>query len=308
MTSAAVHGDLKVGDRVVYPNQGICRVKGRERRSIAGRELDFVTLSREEDGATILIPTDKLAGVALRRVASDAEVSEVFAFLRQPMREVELDWKARARENTERMASGVLRDVAEVLKGLHALAMTRPLPQKERELYDQARHLVVNEVAAALGLPVVAAEHQIDLALSPPPPAQGAPKAARKPAPAPAPVPIEDAGGPEDIEADDDMAAVFDAPAPEDEEPESLVAELEEMEEEPVALRHPPVARKPTPAKAPAAEPRSAPKAGQAKPSAPAPKKPARRPAAKPAKKPSKTAAKKPAARKAPAKKPGKKG
>src|SRR6185436_15965436 len=80
----------------------------------------------------------------------------------------QLDWKVRHRENADRMSGGGLFGTVEVLKGLHALSRVRPLPQKERELYDNARHLLVGEIAAAMNIPLHVAEDNLDYALWPP--------------------------------------------------------------------------------------------------------------------------------------------
>jgi RNA polymerase-interacting CarD/CdnL/TRCF family regulator len=160
--------DLKVGDRVVYPNQGVCRVVGTTELEIAGQRETFVKLAREEDAATVMVPRGRLGKVGLRRIADDSDLKKVFAYLGAPFEGPELDWKARARSHGERMSVGGLIDLAQVVKGLATLADLRPLPPKERELYDNARHLLVSELAAAAGLPEASAEDAVDLALFPP--------------------------------------------------------------------------------------------------------------------------------------------
>src|SRR5919205_4291496 len=162
-------GSLRIGDRVVYPNQGICRITGVEVKQIAGRDWEVVTLSREEDGATVMVPRAKVMGIGLRKVASVAAIDDLFDQLAAPGDDPQLDWKVRHRENADRMTGGGLQGTLDVLKGLHALSRVRPLPQKERELYDSARHLLVGEIAAAMNLPLHVAEDSLDYALWPPP-------------------------------------------------------------------------------------------------------------------------------------------
>ena len=162
-------GSLHIGDRVVYPNQGICRITGVETKQIAGQNWEVVTLSREEDGATVMVPKGKLMGIGLRKVADVAAIERVFDELAIPNTDPQLDWKVRHRENADRMSGGGLFGTVEVLKGLHALSRVRPLPQKERELYDNARHLLVGEIAAAMNIPLHVAEDNLDYALWPPP-------------------------------------------------------------------------------------------------------------------------------------------
>jgi RNA polymerase-interacting CarD/CdnL/TRCF family regulator len=160
--------DLSAGDRVVYPNQGVCRVVGLEQKDIAGQRLELVRMTREEDGASVMVPMNKVASVGLRHVASTEVMEGVFHYLGALSDDPELDWKVRHRDNVERLIAGGVLGIAEVVKGLHSLARLRPLPTKEREQYDNARHLLVNEVAASLGVPPGIAEDYIDHALDPP--------------------------------------------------------------------------------------------------------------------------------------------
>ena len=296
-------GSLHVGDRVVYPNQGICRITGVDTKNIAGQNWEVVTLSREEDGATVMVPKAKVMGIGLRKVADVTAIERVFDELASPDNDPQLDWKVRHRENADRMSGGGLFGTVEVLRGLHALSRVRPLPAKERELYDNARHLLVGEIAAAMNIPLHVAEDNLDYALWPPegmtrkgkplPPATLGPPAPRV------------AGVDDDLGFDDEElggtaaepAVAVAAHADEEEEGE----EAEEEEEKPVA---PAPAKKPARAKEkakPSHHPEPPAKKTHAPP--PAPKKAPPAPAKKaPA---AKKAHAKPAAKKAaPAKKP----
>jgi CarD family transcriptional regulator len=159
---------LAVGDRVVYPNQGVCLVSAIDVKEVAGQKLTFVTMRREEDGAVVMVPQNKVTTIGVRKVASPEEVEQIYSFLRSDSDKADLDWKQRARTNLDRMTQGGILGLAEVVKGLQVLSELRPLPTKERELYDNARHLLVSEVAAALNIPEVNAEDSIDIVLFPP--------------------------------------------------------------------------------------------------------------------------------------------
>jgi RNA polymerase-interacting CarD/CdnL/TRCF family regulator len=158
---------LAVGDRVVYPNQGVCRVSAIEVKEVAGQKLTFVTMRREEDGAVVMVPQTKVVSIGVRKIASAQDVTDVFEFLRSDSDKADLDWKQRARTNLDRMTQGGLIGLAEVVKGLQVLSELRPLPTKERELYDNARHLLVSEIAAALNTSDCNAEDAIDVVLFP---------------------------------------------------------------------------------------------------------------------------------------------
>ncbi len=160
--------ELRPGDRVVYPNQGVCAVIGWEVKDISGQRLELVRMAREEDGAAVLVPKGKVPSIGLRRVATGEQMEGVFHYLAAQFDDPELDWKVRHRDNADRLIAGGVLGVAEVVKGLHSLSRIRPLPTKEREQYDNARHLLVHEVAVSLGVPHGLAEDYIDYALMPP--------------------------------------------------------------------------------------------------------------------------------------------
>ena len=168
MPEGSASFQLAVGDRVVYPNQGVCRVSAIDVKEVAGQKLTFVTMKREEDGAVVMVPQGKVVSIGVRKVATAEDVETIFEFLRSDSDKADLDWKQRARTNLDRMTQGGILGLAEVVKGLQVLSELRPLPTKERELYDNARHLLVMEVAAALGTAEVNAEDSIDIVLFPP--------------------------------------------------------------------------------------------------------------------------------------------
>jgi CarD family transcriptional regulator len=310
----ASSADLKPGDRVVYPKQGVYRVTGLEQKDIAGQRLEFVKMTREEDGASVLVPLGKVATIGLRRVATADDIEGVFHYLGATYGDPELDWKVRHRDNVERLIAGGVLGVAEVVKGLHSLSRLRPLPAKERELYDSSRHLLVNEISVALGVPEVIAEDYVDFALMPP-------AGVKLPLKTP-PVPVELKGPPwkrkKPVVAEDDdlglaelgidlsaleVAAEGTAGTEESEEGEAEgAAPAAEDGDEEVAVVPAKVVEKAAAVKVPA--PRKAPPPPPKKPAAKATpvKKPPPRPTAKPAAKPAPRSA--PKKKGPPAKKP----
>lgn len=159
---------LTPGQRLIYPGQGVCEITGIESKEIAGQQLEMVRMRRVEDGAAVLVPKGKVAAVGLRRLPTPEQVEGVFHYLGASYDAPELDWKTRHRDNADRLLLGGVLGVAEVVKGLNGLSQLRPLPTKERELYDHARHLLVAEISAALDVPPGLAEDYVDYALMPP--------------------------------------------------------------------------------------------------------------------------------------------
>ena len=293
---------LKPGDRVVYPNQGVCRVTGTDVQEIAGQKLELVRMVREEDGAAVLIPRAKVASVGLRRVASRSYIEGVFHYLAAQYTDPELDWKIRHRDNADRLVTGGVLGVAEVVKGLHSLSHIRPLPTKEREQYDSSRHLLVAEVSASLGVPPSVAEDYVDYALMPP----AGVTFKLKPPPRPVELPVRFARrkpiakAEEELGLDDlglelgELGELGEGAAAEEgaeKGEEAAGAEGAEGEAGAEAAEEPPVRA------APAARGKPPPKKA-----APAPKKAAKKPAARPEPKPAKAATRAAAKKAAPAK------
>jgi RNA polymerase-interacting CarD/CdnL/TRCF family regulator len=158
---------LAVGDRVVYPNQGLCNVTEIKTEEIAGQKLVFVSLVFVETGARVKVPEGKLEKNGVRRVSTQDDVKRVFTFLTSDSERASLDWKKRARDNTLKLSEGGLLGLAEVVKGLQVLSELRPLPPKEREQYNDARHLFVTELAVAMGGQEADAEDALDIVLFP---------------------------------------------------------------------------------------------------------------------------------------------
>lgn len=158
---------LAVGDRLVYPNQGLCTVTEIKNEEIAGQKLVFVSLVIVETGAKVKVPQEKLAKNGVRRVSSPDDVKKVFDFLKAESQRASLDWKKRARDNTARLSEGGLLGLAEIVKGLQELSELRALPPKEREQYNDARHLFVEELAAAMSISSADAEDALDIVLFP---------------------------------------------------------------------------------------------------------------------------------------------
>jgi RNA polymerase-interacting CarD/CdnL/TRCF family regulator len=277
-------GELKPGDRVVYPNQGVCEIVGVEVKDIAGQQLELVRMRREEDGAAVLVPRGKVPSVGLRRVASGGQIEGVFHYLAAAFDDPELDWKVRHRDNVDRLIAGGVLGVAEVVKGLHSLSRIRPLPTKEREVYDNARHLLVHEVAVSLAVPPGLAEDYVDYALMPP---EGV-KFQLKPPPKPVMLPSRPRrrrptaeGGSDELGLEEllpelgaEVEGVIEAAGPGDAEAAPAAGEGEAAPAEPAAEREEePPARKPAPAR----KKDAARKAAPAKKKAPAAKKAAKK-------------------------------
>lgn len=141
---------FKIGDKAVYPSQGVAEVVGIESREISGNQEVFYVLKLLDTQKKILVPVSKVGSVGLRDVIDDAEVERVFKLLHE--RNVEVDnqtWNRRYRKYLEKIKTGSVRDVAEVLRDLNLLKEEKTLSFGERKMLDTARSLLVQELAVA---------------------------------------------------------------------------------------------------------------------------------------------------------------
>jgi CarD family transcriptional regulator len=142
--------DFTIGDKAVYPSQGVAEVVGIEQKEISGKIQRFYVLRVLESDNRIMVPTDKSDQVGLRRVAGEEEIDEVRQILRD--KEVHVDrqtWNRRYRGFMEKIRSGSLFEVAEVFRDLYRLKGMKPLSFGERRMLDTARGLIVQELSVA---------------------------------------------------------------------------------------------------------------------------------------------------------------
>jgi len=141
---------FKIGERVVYPAHGVGVIKGIQNRSISGTEKTFYILQILENDMTIMIPTENVDAVGLRRIIGKDMVTKVYKILRQ--RRVEIDqqtWNRRYREYTEKIKTGSVLEIATVLRDLCVLKGDKELSFGERKMLDTARNLLVKELSIA---------------------------------------------------------------------------------------------------------------------------------------------------------------
>jgi CarD family transcriptional regulator len=158
--------EFKVGDKVVYPNHGVGVIEQVANRSIGDVESRFYCLRIISTDSTVMVPVDNTTAVGLRKVLSRRQMTQVMKVLKEQEVTTYDDWKGRFQANSEKMRSGDIRAVAEVLKSLTALNEVKPLSYRERRMLDRARFLLISELAEAAGKESEEMEAKIDTALS----------------------------------------------------------------------------------------------------------------------------------------------
>jgi len=157
---------FKVGDKVVYPNHGVGVIEAVRQRAVGDIEASFYCLRILSTDSTVMVPVNNTQAVGLRKVLTRREVTRVVKVLKDGEVTTYDDWKGRFQANSEKMRTGDIRAVAEVLKSLTVLNEVKPLSYRERKMLDRARFLLISELAEAGGKKSEDMESMIDSALA----------------------------------------------------------------------------------------------------------------------------------------------
>ena len=158
--------EFKIGDKVVYPNHGLGIIEQIEKRTMGDRMEEFLTLRIVANDSTVMVPRSNTTNVGLRRVVTKKEVEEVFDVLKDTKITLYDDWKGRFQENSDKMRTGSITEVARVFKSLSHLALQKNLSYRERRMLDKAKYLIVSEIAEVERLSTDQVEAKIDRAVS----------------------------------------------------------------------------------------------------------------------------------------------
>jgi CarD family transcriptional regulator len=141
---------FKVGDLAVYPAHGVGRIESIESRNLYGSSHNFYIMRILENNMIIMIPTSNANNVGLREIIKEEEVSKIFNILKE--KDIEFDnqsWNRRYREYMEKIKTGSVYEVAQVLRDLFLLKLDKELSFGERKMLDTAKNLLVKEISIA---------------------------------------------------------------------------------------------------------------------------------------------------------------
>ena len=155
---------FEIGDKVIYPNHGLGVIERIETKTIMGTTCGFYQL-RMANETTVFVPVDNVDGVGLRRAISDAEVERLFSLLGDGKIDNHQNWKGRFKDNSDKMRSGSIYEVADVLKSLTFLAKSKSLSFREKRMLDRAKFLIISEVSEVMREPAASIEGRVERAL-----------------------------------------------------------------------------------------------------------------------------------------------
>jgi CarD family transcriptional regulator len=140
---------FKVGETVVYPQHGAALIEAIETRTIKGQERLYLVLKVQQGDLTVRVPADNCDLVGVRDVVDQAGLDRVFEVLRAPHTEEPTNWSRRYKANVEKLASGNVIKVAEVVRDLWRRERERGLSAGEKRVLAKARQVLVSELALA---------------------------------------------------------------------------------------------------------------------------------------------------------------
>lgn len=145
---------FKLGDMVVYPGHGVGQVSALKSKDIAGSEQKFYEILIAESGMKIMVPMQQAEAVGLRKVVDKKAVDKVYAILKNRNFKIDTQtWNRRFREYSQKIKTGSVFEIAEVLRDLSVLRIDKELSFGEKKMLDMAQSLLVSEIAIAKARP-----------------------------------------------------------------------------------------------------------------------------------------------------------
>jgi CarD family transcriptional regulator len=157
---------FRVGEKVVYPNHGVATIENISTRSFGAQFERFYLLRIAYSSLTVMVPFSHVEDLGLRKVTKQGEIMKVLGFLSEGTCAFSQDWKNRFKENSERMRTGSLLEIAQVFKMLLILQSEKPLSFREKKMLDRSRHMLISEISTVRAIREPEAEILLSKALA----------------------------------------------------------------------------------------------------------------------------------------------
>jgi|WetSurMetagenome_2_1015567.scaffolds.fasta_scaffold60652_4 CarD family transcriptional regulator len=140
---------LKVGDKVIYPNQGLGIIEAIKDGAYNDERFKIFHVRIVTNNTLVQIPSSAAEEMGIRRPISESSIKKIFHFMRKGPVDITMNWKGRYKEHLNLMKSGTLLDMALVLKSLFYLSLIKPLSFREKKMMERAKELIVTEISEA---------------------------------------------------------------------------------------------------------------------------------------------------------------
>lgn len=154
--------DFEVGDKVVYPHHGAGLVMEKSTRELMGTERDYLTIKILHNDLTVMVPCENAGKAGLRRVIDEEEIKKVMAVLTDEVSEMPKNWNRRFKHNREKIKTGDVFELAEVVRNLAIREMEKGLSTGEKQMYTRAKKILASEFMYALDKNEEEAEEYLD--------------------------------------------------------------------------------------------------------------------------------------------------
>ncbi len=152
---------LKIGDKVIYPNQGLGIVEDIKDGSYNGEQFKIFHVRIVNNNTLVQVPSAGAEEMGIRRPISESAIKKIFQFMRSGNVDLSMNWKGRYKEHINLMKSGTLLDMALVLKSLFCLSLLKPLSFREKKMMERAKELIVSEISEASCEPLTRVERRL---------------------------------------------------------------------------------------------------------------------------------------------------
>ena len=153
---------FEVGQKVVYPNHGVSVVEEISSAKFDEVEQTLYHLRLLSNNSKVMVPKDNLELVGLRPLGNKAQIQQLFDSLEDGQIDTYKDWKGRYKQNLDKMKTGQLQEVSEVLKNLCLVSQKKSLSFREKKMYERAKYFIVSEVAQVKDLDEMEAEKLVE--------------------------------------------------------------------------------------------------------------------------------------------------
>jgi CarD family transcriptional regulator, regulator of rRNA transcription len=144
------HIEFEIGDNVVYPHHGAGKVIRKELKDILGEKREYLTIKILHNDMTVMVPTENAALAGLRRVIDEDTVKKVLAVLQDECSEMPKNWNRRFKHNRDKIKTGDIYELAEVVRNLAIREAEKGLSTGEKQMFTRAKKILASELMYAL--------------------------------------------------------------------------------------------------------------------------------------------------------------
>ncbi|SHM70924.1 transcriptional regulator, CarD family [Caldanaerovirga acetigignens] len=156
---------FNIGDKVVYPMHGAGIIEAIEEKEILGEKQKYYVMRMHFKNMKVMIPIKSVKAIGVRQVVSDEEIEQVFKILRGEKSKMPANWNHRYRANMEKIKSGNIFQVAEVVRNLGLREKEKGLSTGERRMFENAKQILASEIALSKNIDEISAHRMIERAL-----------------------------------------------------------------------------------------------------------------------------------------------